>query len=107
MASRHRLNRKERRRKHRVTLRTLFLLSVTLIFNTYAWFLYATTVSTNLTAHVDAWRVEFEVDQAMVEREFNFVIAHAYPGMQDKVQTVDIRNSRREGSRHNIYGKIC
>ncbi|MBR6034189.1 MAG: hypothetical protein IKP28_05615 [Clostridia bacterium] len=89
----HRLNRKERRRKHRVTLRTLFLLSVTLIFNTYAWFLYATTVSTNLTAHVDAWRVEFEVDEEMVEREFNFVITHAYPGMQDRVQTVDIRNS--------------
>lgn len=94
MAHRHHiLSRKERRKKHRVTLRTLFLLSITLIFNTYAWFLYATTVSTNLTAHVDAWKVQFEVDQSLVEREFNFVINHAYPGMTDRVQTVEIRNS--------------
>ena len=89
----HKLSRKERRTKHRVTLRTLFLLSVTLIFNTYAWFLYATTVSMNLTAHVDAWKVQFEVDETLVEREFDFIIAHAYPGMDDKSQVVEIRNS--------------
>lgn len=89
----HKLTRKQRRIKNRVTLRTLFLLSITLIFNTYAWFLYATTVSTNLTAHVDAWKVEFEVNDAMVEREINFPIDHAYPGMTNATQTVTISNT--------------
>lgn len=93
MARKHKLSRKQRRIKHRVTLRTLFLLSITLIFNTYAWFLYATTVSTNLTAHVDAWKVEFEVNENQVEREINFPINHAYPGMQNASQTVSISNT--------------
>ena len=88
----HKLSRKQRRIKNKVTLRTLFLLSITLIFNTYAWFLYATTVSTDLTAHVDAWRVEFEVDNNQVEREFDIEIDHAYPGMNNKVQNVAISN---------------
>ena len=93
MARNHKLSRKQRRIKHKVTFRTLFLLSITLIFNTYAWFLYATTVSTNLTAHVDAWRVDFAVEESMVEREINFVVAHAYPGMPTVVQTVNIANA--------------
>ena len=89
----HKLSRKQRRLKHKVTFRTLLLLSVTLIFNTYAWFVYATTVSTNLTAHVDAWKIEFEVDNNLVQREINFIINHAYPGMTDQVQTVVITNT--------------
>ena len=87
------LRRKERRAKRRVTLRTLFLLSITLIINTYAWFLYITTVSGNITAHVDAWRVSFEVDNEEVEEEFNFEIQHIYPGMADKSKTVAISNT--------------
>ena len=46
------------------------MLSLTLIFNTYAWFLYVTTVSTNMQVHVDAWSVNFEVDSNIVEKEF-------------------------------------
>ena len=72
------LTRKQRRIKNRVKLRTLFLVAITLIFNTYAWFLYVHTVSGNLRAHVDAWHVEFQVDNQVVEREFNFDI-HEYP----------------------------
>lgn len=87
------LKRKERRIKNRVTLRTLFLLSITLIFNTYAWFLYLNTVTADITAHVDAWHVTFEVDQHNVERSFEFQIAHAYPGMTNQSKTVSILNS--------------
>ena len=89
----HKLSRKQRRLKHKVTLRTFLLLSITLIFNTYAWFVYATTVSTNLTAHVDAWKIEFEVDSNLVQREINFIINHAYPGMTDQTQEVLITNT--------------
>ena len=89
---REKLTRKQKRIKNRVTLRTLFLLAITLIFNTYAWFMYATTVTTNMTARVDAWRVEFEVDNQSIERVFNIPIDHAYPGMTDQIKTVTIRN---------------
>ena len=85
--------REERRRRRRLTFRTLFMLSLTLIFNTYAWFLYVTTVSTNMTVHVDAWSVNFEVDGATIEKEFLLEIDHAYPGMDNVEKTVTINNS--------------
>ena len=87
------MKRKERRLKNRVTLRTLFLLAITLIFNTYAWFLYLNTVSADITAHVDAWHVTFEVDHEDVEKSFEFQVAHAYPGMPNQSKTVSIINS--------------
>ena len=86
------LTRKQKRIKKKVTIRTIFLLSITLIFNTYAWFLYLTTVSSNITAHVEAWHVQFKVDNEVVEREFPIAIEHAYPGMQTVTKTVEILN---------------
>lgn len=93
MAKNRKLSRKQRRIKAKVTLRTIFLLSLTLIFNTYAWFAYATTVSTNMTAHVEAWKVEFEFNNHMIDREFNYDIAHAYPGMPDNAKTLLVSNN--------------
>ncbi len=90
---RNRLSRRQRRIKNRVTFRTLFLLAVTLIFNTYAWFTYITTVSADLRAHVDAWHVEFEVDSETVDQEFDINIDHAYPGMADQTKTVTVINT--------------
>ncbi len=87
------MSRRERRLKSRVTLRTLFLLAITLIFNTYAWFLYLNTVSADITAHVDAWHVTFEVDHENVDKSFEFQVAHAYPGMTEQSKTVSIVNS--------------
>lgn len=84
--------REERRKRRRLKLHTLFMLSLTLIFNTFAWFLYVTTVSTNMTVHVDAWSVNFEVDNHIVEKEFIFPIDEAYPGMEDVEKTVKINN---------------
>ena len=85
--------REERRRRRRLKLHTLFMLSLTLIFNTYAWFLYVTTVSTNMTVHVDAWSVNFEVDNQVIEKEFVFEIEQAYPGMDEIQKDVTIKNS--------------
>ena len=94
MRKRHqkKLTRKQKRIKNRVTLRTLFLLSITLIFNTYAWFLYLTTVSSNITAHVEAWHVQFKVDDEIVEREFPVQIEHAFPGMTNQQKTITVIN---------------
>ena len=90
---RERIKRTEKRLKGKVTFRTIFLLAVTLIFNTYAWFLYVNTVSADLTAHVDAWQVMFEVDGQTVDRSFVFNITHAYPGMTNATKTITVTNS--------------
>lgn len=88
-----RRKREERRRLRRLKIRTLFMLSFTLIFNAYAWFLYVSTVSTNMTVHVEAWSVDFTVDNEAVEKELLFDVEEAYPGMQDVNKTVSITNS--------------
>lgn len=94
MRKRHskKLTRKQKRIKTRVKIRTLFLLVITLMFNTYAWFLYVSTVSSSLTAHVEAWHVKFKVDDELVDRDIPIVIEHAYPGMSDEVKSVTIIN---------------
>lgn len=69
------------------------MLSFTLIFNAYAWFLYITTVSTNMTVHVEAWSVNFSVDNEAIERELLFDVEEAYPGMQEVTKTISITNS--------------
>ncbi len=88
-----RQKRREKRLKGKVTFRTIFLLAVTLIFNTYAWFLYVNTVTADITAHVDSWMVRFEVDGEEVQHSFMFNIPHAYPGMSDASKTVMILNN--------------
>ena len=90
---REKISRKQRRIKNRVTFRTIFLLAITLIFNTYSWFLYANTVSADLTAQVDAWKVQFSVDSQLVDRQFIFNIDHAYPGMETQVKDLLISNT--------------
>lgn len=92
MKRNEKLSRRQKRARRRSIFKTLVLLSVTLIFNTYAWFLYTTTVSSNLTAHVDAWHVEFRIDDKTVDKEFKIQIDHAYPGMEDQVKKVTILN---------------
>lgn len=92
MKERKKLTRKQKRIKNRIKIRTLFLLSITLIFNTYAWFLYVNTVSSSITAHVEAWHVEFKVNDEIVEREIPIYIEHAYPGMTTQEKEVTIAN---------------
>jgi hypothetical protein len=87
-----RKKREERRRLRKLKTRTLFMLSLTLIFNAYAWFLYVSTVSTNMTVHVDSWSINFEADNQKIERELLFEIDNAYPGMEEKSKSVKITN---------------
>ena len=43
----------------KIKIKNILILILLLLFNTYAWFIYTTKVSTDLTAHVSAWNVDF------------------------------------------------
>lgn len=43
----------------KIKLRNIVILIILLAFNTYAWFVYTTKVSLDMSAHVSAWDVEF------------------------------------------------
>lgn len=50
-----------------------------LIFNTYAWFLYATEVSTSFTAHVTSWNVDFTNENGESITEIIIDVERIYP----------------------------
>ena len=75
----------------KIKLRTLLLLIVTLLFSSYAWFIFISEVSVGLEAHVVAWHVTFEVDEQETT-EIDIDIGQIYPGMDDYTKEIVITN---------------
>ncbi len=67
--------------KGALKIRTVLILLLTLIVNTYAWFIYISTASTQLNIHVKSWKFEF----SSTENTDDVVIFSddLYPGMKD------------------------
>ena len=76
----------------RIKLRTLFLLAILLSCNTFAWFIYATRVSNNISAYVKSWKVNFIVGENNIEETLSFDIESIYPGMEDTNQVITAQN---------------
>ena len=79
------------RLKSTLKIKTVLILLLTLIVNTYAWFIYITTVSTGLSMHVRSW--EFDIVNDKDEEDFEFVVEQIYPGMPEEVQKITARNN--------------
>lgn len=69
--------------KKRVALKPsrLVFLIVLLASNTFAWFIYATKVDSNVSVHVRAWNVVFEAGENEVSNIVNIPVDSIYPGM--------------------------
>lgn len=63
-----------------------------LSFNTYAWFVYATRVSTSITAHVSSWNIEFAAGDGETITNIEIDLERIYPGMEDYVQEITVHN---------------
>ena len=76
----------------RVKLRTIIILIMLLMFNSYAWFVFQTKVSGRISAHIEAWDVMFKAgnDETVSNVEFN--VDRIYPGMTDYVQEIQAYN---------------
>ena len=79
--------------KKEIKIRTLLLLIVTLIMNTYAWFIYISTVSVGLDVHIKSW--DFELQNGEQTEDFEFVVDNIYPGVpiEDSVQNISAANN--------------
>ena len=104
---------KSKRKKiiKKVKFKTLFLLMITLASNSFAWFIYTTKVSSNISAKVREWNVSFDVNGENVEKTIEINIDSLYPGMTTYTQTLTASNSGEaraqisyEGIRANILG---
>ena len=84
---------KRRKILKKVRLKTLFLLAITLASNSFAWFIYTTKVSSNISAKVREWNVTFEANGQVVEKTIEINIDSLYPGMDAYNQTLTAANS--------------
>lgn len=93
-------DKKKEKRKKRIRLRTIFLLAITLASNSFAWFIYSTKVSNNITAKVRSWHVNFEVGAGeMAEEYIEINIDSLYPGMEDYQKVLRATNSGEADAR--------
>ena len=76
----------------RVKLKTLIILIVLLMFNSYAWFVYTTKVSGKLMASIDAWDVTFKAGEETAISNIEFNVGRIYPGMEDVTQEMTAHN---------------
>lgn len=77
--------------KH-IKIKNLIILIFLLLFNTYAWFIYATKVSMDLKAHVSSWDIEFVSNSGEIVTNFVFDIEDVYPGMETFERTIWVNN---------------
>lgn len=76
--------------KESLKIRTVILLLLTLIVNTYAWFIYISTVSTQINVHVKSWKIDFtDIDSDYVELD----VEEIYPGMEEVEQSITATNN--------------
>lgn len=77
----------------RIRLSSLLLLIVLFAFGSYSWMVFVTKVSTGLSAHVTAWDFDFVSGDDEVSTEIIFNVDQIYPGMDDFLQVVTIKNN--------------
>ena len=91
---------KRKKRKRRIRTSTLFFLFLTLASNSFAWFIYSTKVSNNITAKVRSWHVNFDVSSGSGSSEYIEVnIDSVFPGMQPFYQELKASNDGEADAR--------
>ena len=76
----------------KVKIKNIIILILLLTFNAYAWFIYATRVSSSLSVHVSSWNVEFSVGKDETVTNIIIEVERVYPGMENYEKSVTVRN---------------
>lgn len=72
--------------------KTMIVLILLLVFNAYAWFIYATRASLDLTTHVAAWEISFDAGESQSDTSVILEIDRIYPGMEDYIKEIKVYN---------------
>lgn len=76
--------------KKSVKLRTLLFLILILVVNCFAWYIYISEVSSDITSHVRTWKIEFDNN---VSQDISFEVEDIYPGMETEIKEIELANS--------------
>lgn len=77
----------------KVKLKMVLLLIVLLSFNSYAWFIYATKVSSGISAHITSWNVSFRAGEDEITTNVVFEVDKIYPGMETQIKKLTALNT--------------
>lgn len=83
-------NKVKKRIKSDLKIKTVVILLITLLVNTYAWFIYVSTVFTGVKMHIKSW--EFELSASDQSQEFFLVVDQIYPGMNIATKEINAKN---------------
>ena len=76
----------------KIKIKNIIVLILLLVFNTYAWFIYATKVSSSLSVHVSSWNVEFSTGEDETTTNIVIELDRIYPGMETVKKEVSVKN---------------
>lgn len=76
----------------KIKIKNIIILILLLIFNTYAWFIYATRVSSELSVHISSWNVEFSVGEDETVTNIVIAVERIYPGMETVEDNITVKN---------------
>lgn len=76
----------------KIKIKNIVILILLLTFNAYAWFIYATRVSSSLSVHVSSWNVEFSVGEDETVTEIVIEVDRIFPGMETYEKTITVKN---------------
>lgn len=76
----------------KIKLRNIIILILLLMFNTYAWFIYATKVNLDLSVHVSSWNVEFVSADGESITDLVVEVERIYPGMETFEKNIEVKN---------------
>ena len=75
-----------------IKIKNIVILILILTFNTYAWFIYATRVSSSLTVHISSWNVEFSIGEDETVTNILIEVERIFPGMEPYEQHITVKN---------------
>lgn len=83
---------KNKEKKVKIRPSRIIFLIVLIASNTFAWFIYATRIETNVSVHVKSWNVIFEAGEDEVTDTVSLVVDSIYPGMEDFSYAINAYN---------------
>lgn len=82
----------KKKKRHIIRPSRIILLIVLLAGNTFAWFIYATKINTDVSVHVRAWNVVFESGDTEISNDISIPINNVFPGMEDYEYSITAYN---------------
>lgn len=93
----------KKRKKIKLKISRIIFLIVLVASNTFAWFIYASKVDSEVSVHIRAWNVVFEGGDTQVSNTINFDVDSVYPGMADYSSDITAYNYSEMSASMTFY----